>query len=160
MSKGSESKETQFYWCNLREAQKWISRSLPAKYRVRAAQDKNMLAILSTRGVYYEILNFRYIRGTPKYLMDKEPIEKPKLAGSMVSLWFRPTWKSIVFSLFFWRPDQWVNTATISFIFCSEEVLPLKNIILSSTDMRWEMRTSSVFGWYIIRPASKRDWRR
>lgn len=137
-----------------------ISWSMPVKDSECTTQDLNLLAILSNRGVYSDFLSLRYIRGNPKYHMGSEPIGKPKLVKETVSLWFKPAWKSSVFSLFIPKPDQAAKSAIVSVITCNELAFPSKNIITSSANIRWEIAISSVFGWYRIIPASNLDWRR
>lgn len=66
----------------------------------------------------------------------------------------KPAVKSSVLVEFTVRPDQEAKSSKHSEISCRLLLEPSKNTITSSANMRWEILTFSVLGWYPISPIS------
>lgn len=71
-----------------------INWSMSAKDREETAHDLNFFTILLMRGENSDTLSFMFIKGSPKYLMGRKPIEKPKLTTATTSSRSKPAVKN------------------------------------------------------------------
>lgn len=61
----------------MREITKASNCNMPEKDKVLTVHDLNLSISLFNKGSYSKILSFLDIRGTPRYLIRREPIRNP-----------------------------------------------------------------------------------